>query len=179
MQLVFIPYSFLFLIAIPLPIQYTHIIHIEPYCHRSSVLTSYYWGFMSSPNTERLREELTKIDDQHERITSIIDFLLCSFAQDLPIADLQEKLKELINLLHTHFTDENSLFSQYGYPQMTSHMQEHKAIFEEINAQYQLIKRGEKTLSPILADHFKYLEDCHIANADKAFLDYFRQKLTV
>jgi len=134
-------------------------------------------GISPMTSLDRLKSDLLLIDEQHERISSIIDSLLKATREGSPIEDLQGQMKELVNILHTHFTQENSLFAQHGYPDITSHMQEHKRIFEEINSQYQLIKRGEKTLSPLLADHLRYIEDCHIDGADQAYIDYFGNKL--
>lgn len=125
----------------------------------------------------RIKSDLSELHEQHEKISSIIDSLLNDSVEGAPIENLTGQLKELVNLLHVHFSTENTLMAQSDFPNMTVHMQEHKRIFEEINSQYQQIKRGEKVLSPILADHFRYLEDVHIASVDKELVEFFREKL--
>ncbi|MDH5511356.1 MAG: hemerythrin family protein [Nitrospinota bacterium] len=125
----------------------------------------------------RIKSELSRIEEQHEKISSIINSLLRDSAEGANIEDLRDQLKELVNLLHNHFATENALMAQSDFPNMTVHMREHKRIFEEINSLYQQIKRGEKALSPILADYFRYLEDIHIASVDKELIEFCEKKL--
>jgi len=83
---------------------------------------------------------------------------------------LYDKVKDLVNLLNVHFADENSIMAFYKYPNLAKHMMEHKKIFEEINGQFQALKKGDKTISPLLADYLIYLDTNHLSGADKELL---------
>jgi hemerythrin-like metal-binding protein len=120
-----------------------------------------------------LARELQKIDDQHGRILAIAGALLASARDKKPLANLYERLKDLVNILSVHFAVENALFAQFKYPNMTSHMMDHKKIFEEINSQFQSLKKGDKTISPLLADYIVYLEKTHLEGADREYREYF------
>ena len=126
---------------------------------------------------QRLAEAIENLDRQHDRIAILIKGLTKSLEEGSSGMDILEIVRELVNLLNRHFSDENMLFAQFGYPDMSRHMMEHKKIFDEINSQFRKIEAGEKPLSEKLVEYFEQLETDHIAQDDEEYMVYFKNKL--
>ena len=127
---------------------------------------------MSSDINDLAGQAQQKINAQHEEIKRILADILECAKNNRPLLNLYDNVRDLVNLLNIHFADENAIMVMCKYPHLAKHMLEHKKIFEEINGQFQALKKGDKTVSPLLAEYLIYLDDNHIAGADRDMLAY-------
>jgi hemerythrin len=72
-----------------------------------------------------------KIDNQHKRLIDIINRLYYSRGNKTH-AVLGETIQELIDYTKTHFTDEEQLMRENGYPDYEAHKKKHESFIEKV-----------------------------------------------
>ncbi len=117
------------------------------------------------------------IDNQHKRIVEYIN-KLDQARNDLDKAGISIVLDELVDYTLSHFTFEETLMEEAGYPFIRAHKKVHQ-LFEKRIADYvQRFKMGEDISVELLNTLRAWLLN-HIRNDDKDYADIVMSNMNV
>ena len=71
-----------------------------------------------------------KIDRQHRHLFEIINKLIDRSGSSEDLKLVSETLTEMLNYAKEHFTTEEELMQEYGYPEIESHKEQHIYFFK-------------------------------------------------
>lgn len=115
---------------------------------------------------------IDSIDQQHKRLINLINQLHTAVDYSTGPEFEREALDELVDYTKTHFTYEEGLMEQNGYPDFEPHKTQHQKMLkkvEEVLAEYQ------KDQETAMANAAEYLKDWlinHINGTDKEYSSY-------
>ncbi len=124
---------------------------------------------------------IEKIDNQHKQLIEIINRLYYSRG-NRPHAVLGETIQELIEYTKTHFTDEERLMRENGYPDYQAHKKRHEAFIEEVKKfhnEYQKVDDDLLEDYSLVTDVLFFLKTwlCgHILVIDKEYSPFLNKK---
>jgi hemerythrin len=75
---------------------------------------------------------IAKIDYQHETLTDLLNALNEAHRAGKPRDVLLFRLDQLIESVHAHFTDEEALMQEKGYPDFDLHKAEHDFLLAQV-----------------------------------------------
>ena len=126
--------------------------------------------------TEEYSVGITKLDDHHKLLFSIINDIQDSLDQG-EAADLTGHFKALVDYTDYHFTAEETVMKKMNYPEMEEHVQQHRAFLEKV-VEFQkhadlygpnvMIKQMTEYLTAWLTSHILILDDKY----EKFLLDF-------
>ncbi len=129
-----------------------------------------YWAWNPSLNVG-----IDIIDGQHRRIVDYIN--------DLDVAHLEKDkdkvtqiLMGLVDYTVTHFSFEEELMSQAGYPLSEPHKKIHEAFIARIRNYKQQHENGKEVARTLMAELQLWLTN-HIKNEDKHYVPYANKVL--
>lgn len=115
------------------------------------------------------------IDDQHKRIVEYINRLI-----DVRVTHDQQQielvLNELIDYTRAHFTFEESLMEEAGYPFIKGHKRVHQLFVKRINNYVQRFEMGEDIADELLNTLQAWLIN-HIKNDDNDYAEIVKSSL--
>jgi hemerythrin len=82
--------------------------------------------------TERLSVGVTRFDDEHKKLVSLINALFDAVQAGQGREALGNTLDELITYTKTHFVNEESTLKRLGYPDLEAHHKEHEALTRQV-----------------------------------------------
>ncbi len=115
------------------------------------------------------------IDDQHKVLVDILNCLFVAVGKregDKAIAGI---LEALMGYTQKHFTLEENLMRQAKYPELESHMEEHRKLIKELDI---LTKKYMLEDKPIYFEMLKFLKTwlrAHIQGVDKKYSTTLRE----
>lgn len=123
-----------------------------------------------------LSVHIKEIDAQHKKLIQLIntlhDFMAMGKAKDV----MGQTLAELVDYTVYHFSTEERLFQQHGYPGYA----EHKAQHDELTRQAKELKaKFDKGDALITLDVMNFLVDWlnkHIIGSDKLYTSFLNKK---
>jgi hemerythrin-like metal-binding protein len=124
---------------------------------------------------------IEKIDNQHKKLIEIINRLYYSRG-NRPHTVLGKTIQELIEYTKTHFTDEERLMRENGYPDYQAHKKRHEAFIEEVkkfNTEYQKVDDDLLEDYSLITDVLFFLKTwlCdHILVVDKEYCPFLNKK---
>ena len=119
---------------------------------------------------------IVEIDQQHQKLVSLINDLNQAMLQGMGKAALTNILNELVSYTVNHFGTEEKYFAQFKYPDSDSHKKEHLAFVEKVAAFKKDFDSGRLGLS---IEVMQFLSDWlqnHIKGTDKKYGPYFNAK---
>ena len=115
------------------------------------------------------------IDKQHKRIVEYINKLYD--VQDThEMSEIGEVLDELVDYTLSHFTFEESLMEEAGYPYIKAHKRVHQLFVKRVNEYMQRFKSGEDITAELLNTLKAWLIN-HIRNDDNDYSEIVRKNL--
>ena len=93
-------------------------------------------------NESRHSVGIALIDSQHREIIERVNQIADSVAKRNHSEVVQEILGELILFTHEHFALEERFMVEHGFPDMESHVEEHRRLLQQLN---NLIKEDLRT----------------------------------
>lgn len=115
---------------------------------------------------------IQEIDHQHEKLFQILDELRGIVAGGDTWSAVYFALSELAQFSHTHFVVEEALMRLHGYPDLESHIAEHRLFSER------LAKLGEQAVrTDVRLPIIEFIEQWlvgHIGVSDKAYVPCLR-----
>lgn len=89
-----------------------------------------------------------EIDEDHHRLVDLFNMLNHSVSEGKDPEYLAALLDELINCTVWHFSHEERLMLQYGYPEYAEHKEEHQALIESVKKlRDKILKEGKLVAS--------------------------------
>ena len=122
-----------------------------------------------------------QIDEQHKRLVEIAGDLYDALTGDPEKykANLEGVLEAFGDYTNYHFSTEEALIEEHGYPSLASHKLAHQNFIMELNNQK---RKLSKDSSDPIADGFRFYEYVlswlltHIAKADRLWADFLAKK---
>ena len=127
--------------------------------------------------TSNLDTGIDVIDKQHKRIVEYINKLddarTTHSAEEVHLV-----LDELVDYTLSHFTFEESLMEEAGYPFINAHKKVHQLFVKRIGEYVQRFKMGEDIADELLNTLKAWLIN-HIRNDDNDYADIVRENMQV
>jgi hemerythrin len=123
-----------------------------------------------------------RIDYQHKEILNVINFTInhCSGIEEKERAFFDSMIESSIKSIGEHFSTEEKIMEETGYPELAGHREEHEKMKKDLGIIIEDIKTGRKKLD--LAEIVEFLKVWilkHIPDYDKAAAEYFRRGCSV
>ena len=119
---------------------------------------------------------VSEIDKQHKKLIGLVNVIYDAMSVGKGREVLGPVLTELVNYTVYHFTTEELLFQQYGYPDY----EKHKKIHDDLTARTKKLKETFDTGNKIITiDVMLFLSDwlnVHILNEDKKYGPFLNSK---
>ncbi|MCU7905382.1 MAG: bacteriohemerythrin [Candidatus Thiodiazotropha sp. (ex Epidulcina cf. delphinae)] len=116
------------------------------------------------------------IDDDHQKLLSLINNLQTAVLYPTGESFERQALNELVEYTKHHFQREEQLMQENGYPEYELHKREHKEMIEKVSvflASYE--KDREGAIDDLTAFLKTWLTD-HIADTDRKYSKFLRDK---
>jgi hemerythrin len=118
-----------------------------------------------------------KIDRQHRHLFEIINKLIDRSGSSSDSKLVSETLTEMLNYAKEHFTTEEELMQEYGYPEIESHKEQHIYFFKataelSINA-----LNKQSMVSREIVEFLKLWLTLHILKCDMKYKEFFKVKI--
>jgi hemerythrin len=121
---------------------------------------------------------IEKIDRQHRHLFEIINKLIDRSAVSSDSKLVAETLTEMLNYAKEHFTTEEELMQEYGYPEIEPHKEQHIYFFKttaelSINA-----LNKQSMVSSEIVEFLKLWLTVHILKMDMKYKPFFKAKMS-
>jgi methyl-accepting chemotaxis protein len=116
---------------------------------------------------------INEIDEQHERIITLINQLYDAFISEKPKKEIKELIKNMSDYTAYHFANEERYFKQFGYENATYHVQEHKMFMDKLNKFRKDYQAGEPVDIEELMLFMKQWIFNHFGESDQDFIQLF------
>lgn len=117
-----------------------------------------------------------QFDNQHKRLFAIAQKLYDAMSTGQGRTVLSEIFDELIDYTKTHFASEESFMQQYGYPEYTTHRQEHEELTRQVLELREQFHNGHIALSVTVMNFLKEWLRHHISESDRRYGHFLNQK---
>lgn len=117
------------------------------------------------------------IDEQHHRIVDYINQLYV-IQESHNHKDVEKVLQELVDYTLSHFSFEESLMEDAGYPFATGHKRVHEMFKARINSFMQRISKGEDITDELLAVLRSWLLN-HIRSDDNDYVEVVKTSMQI
>jgi len=117
-----------------------------------------------------------KFDNQHKRLIQILNDLLDAMHSGMAHVILVNKLNELVDYAHTHFSDEEDLFDLHDYPQKEEHRKQHKELLAQALKLREDLAKGSIVITLQTTDFLKDWLINHILGDDMEYTSFFKEK---
>jgi hemerythrin len=125
--------------------------------------------------TTDLSVGVAEIDQQHQKLISIINDLDNAMAQKKGREVLRGVIQKLISYAQSHFKTEEEYFDQFGYEDSAAHKAQHVGFIKEISGFCEDYFSGKSGLSVSLMNFLgEWLVD-HIKGADQKYVACFNR----
>lgn len=124
---------------------------------------------------EKFGVGLELFDDQHKTLLGMINKLHDGMKQGHKRESLGKVLVELMRYTMTHFSNEESLMKEYGYPAYEEHFKEHQRLLTQVQEFKSDFDAGIKTMT---VEVMGFLVDWllnHIAQSDRQYVSLMKE----
>ncbi len=128
---------------------------------------------------ETMHVGVSEIDDQHGRLTEMINQLLYAYMQGREKPILAQTINELHDYAHYHFATEEALMRKFEteYTELTEHLQQHTVFFSKIvDFLLEYVSDAQGELAPELLDFLTDWWKGHILGIDARFGKFLNQQ---
>ncbi|MBO8143528.1 MAG: EAL domain-containing protein [Thermodesulfobacterium sp.] len=125
---------------------------------------------------KELASGIKKIDEQHRRLSELLDLFYSGQKIGYSKEKLDKVLDELIKLNVEHMFTEEALMERTGYPGFEKHKREHEFMKRKIAEILMKRKKGKE----YLVDTLEFFEEAiyeHFKNVDRDFINFLNDKL--
>lgn len=119
---------------------------------------------------------IKSIDTQHKKLVDVLNELYDAMGKGTANQALGKILDELIQYTIVHFSTEERLFKQFGYPDFVAHKKEHDDLTAQVKKLQADLKSGKITLSMQVATFLKDWLKVHILQTDKKYVAFLIAK---
>ncbi|CCH50359.1 bacteriohemerythrin [Pseudodesulfovibrio piezophilus] len=126
--------------------------------------------------TDDLSTNIREIDEQHIRLIDLINALHKAMSEGKGKGVLSSILDDLKDYTVFHFSNEESMFEEHGYPQTENHMKAHKMFVDKVISFEQKILSGKASVTLEVLDFLKDWLVKHIKGVDQQYSAFFNRK---
>jgi hemerythrin len=119
---------------------------------------------------------IASIDDQHQNLFRMAEELCTTMAAGQGKTVVSRTLDRLVQYTVTHFSYEERLMRQYGYPDLEAHQEQHAALTKQVLAFQADFEAGHVAMTVQLLHFLKDWLQQHIANSDQKYAPYMKSK---
>jgi len=112
------------------------------------------------------------LDTQHQKLFTIMNRLHEAMAVGKGQAQVKAVLQELIDYTTTHFAAEEATLEKKGYPTLTAHKAEHKALLEKVRGYQKEYMEGKTGMAASLLQFLVEWLKQHIQQTDKKYSQF-------
>jgi hemerythrin len=117
-----------------------------------------------------------EIDQQHKQLVAMVNDLHDAMTQKKGKEVLGTILAKLINYTATHFTAEEKIMEQNGYPDFVEHKAKHEKMVAKVLALQNDHKAGKITLTMDVSNFLQDWLNKHILGTDKKYSAFLNSK---
>jgi len=125
---------------------------------------------------ESLDVGVKTFNDDHRTLVGFINELHSGLVSGLGIAKMTHILEGLVDYTEKHFSREEKLMQEYGYPQYEKHRSAHQNLMAQVADFKARLQSGEKTFSLELMAFLRDWLVNHIKGTDMVYKDFFKDK---
>ena len=126
--------------------------------------------------TDRYSVGVKQIDDQHKLLIDMINELHAAMLSMQGKEALMTVLSKLANYCVTHFTLEEKLMRENGYPGYDEHKEKHTKMTLKVQQLVGEVKSGKSTITIDVMNFLKNWLDMHIMGTDKQYGPFLNEK---
>lgn len=115
---------------------------------------------------------LDSIDRQHKKLINLINQLTTAVDYSTGEEFEREALAELVDYTRTHFTYEEGLMEDNGYPDFEAHRAQHRLMIAEVEAVLAEYEKDHDTAMRHASDYLKGWLINHINGTDKQYSSF-------
>ena len=116
------------------------------------------------------------IDQQHKKLFDLLNKLYDAMRAQQGKEVLHNVLSELVRYTEDHFTTEERLMTQHGYPPLNSHKLEHQMLTKKVLDFEREVAGGRTSVSIEVMTFLKQWLEHHILGTDKQYSAFFAAK---
>ena len=120
---------------------------------------------------------LEKVDRQHQHMIEIVNKIIEQSGLSDDSELVSETLTEMINYAREHFTDEEVLMQQYGYPDIELHKKQHDYFITTTAELAISFMDNQHTTGDEIAEFLILWLLNHILKSDMKYRDFFKAKI--
>ncbi len=121
---------------------------------------------------------IEKVDRQHQHMFEIINKIIDQSGSPVDMELVSDTIREMANYSREHFTDEEMLMQQYGYPNLEAHKQEHN-YFINTTAEFAVNFMDNKdTTGDEIAEFLSIWLTNHILKTDMKYKELLLEKMS-
>jgi hemerythrin len=116
--------------------------------------------------------KIAAIDLQHKRLVNMINDLFEAMQAGRGSAKIGSVLDGLVSYARTHFTTEENLLREHGYPELEAHIKTHQNFTAKIADMQRQFKEGRLTSALTISNFLKDWLVNHIVGTDRHYADF-------
>jgi hemerythrin len=124
--------------------------------------------------TASLSVGVTEIDEQHQRIFSIIDELSKEREDAMDSASVLAILRQLVDYSDYHFRSEDDYMIENSYPLFLSHRKEHLVYIRKMGDLIDALEKKGSSLSEDILEFLYNWWQTHIVGSDLKYARYIK-----
>lgn len=125
---------------------------------------------------DNLSVGIIQIDAQHKNLVNMINSLYEAMTSGKGKDIVPKIIKDMFGYAVTHFSTEEKLMQQYGYPEYEAHKREHEAFVKKVQEFNAELLKGNITITSNVANFLKTWLVNHIQVTDKKYGPFLREK---
>lgn len=122
---------------------------------------------------EKYSVGIEKFDNQHKKLFQLLDLIFEAMKEGKGKSILAPVLAELQNYIVIHFADEEVLMNKYNYPDMASHIKEHKVFIDKVQKTNEKYQAGNMVLTLEISSFLRDWLVNHIQGIDQKYANFF------
>jgi len=126
---------------------------------------------------DTLSVNIEAIDRQHQQLIQLINNLHEAMKERKAKEILGRLIEDLSGYAQNHFLTEEKLFIKHGYPQQTTHINEHNRFIDQVVDFKNSFEAGRTTLSLDIMNFLNQWLLDHIRKSDKAYAPFLKGKV--
>ena len=126
--------------------------------------------------TQQYSVDIASIDGQHQNLFRLAEELYTAMSSGQGKTVLAKILDRLIQYTSVHFSYEEGLMRQCGYPDLAAHQAEHQALTKQVLSFQADFDAGRTTMTVQVLNFIRNWLQQHIAGSDQKYAPYLIEK---
>lgn len=119
---------------------------------------------------------IAAIDEQHREIIERVNLIADAVDQGNRHEAVQEMMDDLVLFACGHFAIEERLMTEYGFPGLEEHVEEHIGLLQQLTNLRNALRTPNPTKAALVSAFITDWAEQHILEADQEVADFLAQK---